>query len=45
LGLQALFCHAQESAAGFYRKMGWRVAGEAFNEAGIRHYRMEFRPS
>jgi predicted GNAT family N-acyltransferase len=45
LGLQALFCHAQESAAGFYRKMGWEEKGVAFTEAGIPHYRMEFKPS
>lgn len=44
LGLTGLFCHAQEAAAGFYRKMGWKQVGEPFSEAGIRHYRMEFRP-
>lgn len=44
LGLHTLFCHAQEAAAGFYRKMGWQAVGEPFMEAGIRHYRMEFRP-
>lgn len=44
LGLSTLFCHAQETAAGFYRKMGWETVGEPFVEAGIRHYKMAFSP-
>ncbi|MDX2114314.1 MAG: GNAT family N-acetyltransferase [Planctomycetota bacterium] len=44
LGLRALFCHAQLSAVPFYEKMGWRVVGPEFSEAGIPHRRMEFSP-
>jgi predicted GNAT family N-acyltransferase len=44
LGLESLFCHAQDSAAGFYRKVGWTPVGPGFTEAGIPHIRMEFRP-
>lgn len=44
LGLDWLFCHARGDAVGFYACMGWRIVGEPFLEAGISHFRMEFRP-
>lgn len=44
LGLIGLYCHAREDAVGFYKSMGWSIAGERFTEAGIPHFRMEFRP-
>lgn len=40
LGLDRLYCHAQERAVGFYEKLGWRPEGEPFTEAGIAHRRM-----
>jgi len=41
-GLARVWCHAQISAAPFYEKLGYRIASEAFEEAGIEHVRMEF---
>lgn len=35
--------HAQVSALNFYRKNGFDIEGEAFDEAGIEHYRMTYR--
>jgi YbgC/YbaW family acyl-CoA thioester hydrolase len=32
--------HAQASAVGFYRRLGWQTRGEAFSEAGIEHQEM-----
>lgn len=41
-GLPRCWCHAQVSAAPFYEKLGYRIAGdEPFDEAGIPHVRME----
>lgn len=44
LGLKELFCHARDDARGFYAQLGWQVDGPAFNEAGIPHFLMRFRP-
>lgn len=44
LRLDSLFCHAQVTASGFYQRMGWEVVGPQFQEGGIPHVRMEFRP-
>jgi predicted GNAT family N-acyltransferase len=43
LGLAELYCHAQEAAVGFYRKLGWEPDSEVFQEAGIPHRRMAIR--
>jgi YbgC/YbaW family acyl-CoA thioester hydrolase len=32
--------HAQASAVGFYRRLGWQLRGEPFVEAGIEHQEM-----
>lgn len=40
-GLRSVWCNAQVSALGFYERLGYRVAGEPFLEAGIEHRRME----
>jgi predicted GNAT family N-acyltransferase len=32
--------HAQASAVGFYRRLGWQPRGEPFAEAGIEHQEM-----
>lgn len=45
IGLNWLFCHARGDSVGFYIRMGWTIVGEPFLEAGISHFRMEFRPA
>lgn len=35
------FMNAQQSAVGFYRKLGWQLVGEPFEEAGIPHQAMQ----
>lgn len=40
--LRKIFCHARETARGFYLKSGWRVVGDTFDENNIPHCRMEF---
>ncbi len=44
LGLSRLFCHARDDAASFYQRLGWRIDGEPFLEAGVQHFRMTFSP-
>ena len=36
-GMQRLWAHAQVQALAFYERLGYRVAGETFIEAGIAH--------
>lgn len=36
-----LHLHAQRSAIAFYRRFGFHVVGEPFDEAGIAHVRMQ----
>lgn len=43
LGLRELFCHARDTAFGFYRSLGWEFDSEVFMEADIPHRRMIFR--
>ena len=45
LGLTSLFCHAREGADDFYRRLGWLNEGDRFEEAGIGHFKMVFRPT
>jgi predicted GNAT family N-acyltransferase len=40
-GLGKVWCNAQLAAAPFYSKLGYRIRGERFYEAGIKHVRME----
>jgi predicted GNAT family N-acyltransferase len=40
-GLASVWCNAQVSAVAFYRRLGYRVTSEPFDEAGIEHVRME----
>lgn len=40
LGLRSIYCHAHESARGFYERLGWTVDGKPFLEAGVPHVRM-----
>src|SRR5690606_16463660 len=37
LGLPGLYCHAQQSAVGFYQRHGWGIEGDEFMEVGIPH--------
>jgi len=41
-GLASVWCHAQVSAVPFYLRLGYRIASESFEEAGIEHVRMEY---
>lgn len=40
-GLGKVWCNAQLAAVPFYLKLGYRVSGERFYEAGIKHVRLE----
>jgi predicted GNAT family N-acyltransferase len=44
LGLTELFCHARDTAFGFYASLGWEFDSDIFSEAGVPHRRMIFRP-
>ncbi|HYE03323.1 MAG TPA: GNAT family N-acetyltransferase [Phycisphaerales bacterium] len=44
LGLTGLYCHAQLPACGFYEKLGWSYEGDVFDEGGVPHRKMSFRP-
>ncbi len=39
-GCTRIYCHARETAEGFYAACGWRAEGERFSEVGIPHVRM-----
>ena len=39
-GLRGVWCHAQTSAVPFYERLGYRVTGAPFREAGIEHVKM-----
>jgi len=36
----AVYLHAQEKAVTYYLRAGFKIEGEAFYEAGIRHFKM-----
>ena len=38
-----IYIHSQEGAVGFYERNNFKIKGEPFFEAGIRHYFMEYR--
>jgi predicted GNAT family N-acyltransferase len=40
LGFEAVYLHAQATAAGFYGRLGFRAEGPVFDEVGIPHVRM-----
>jgi len=40
-GLASVWCYAQQSAAPFYTRLGYRTTSEPFEEAGIEHVSME----
>jgi N-acetylglutamate synthase-like GNAT family acetyltransferase len=41
MGYKKLLMHARKTAAGFYEKQGYRIAGDEFTEVTIPHYLME----
>ena len=41
MGYKKLLMHARKTAAGFYEKQGYSIAGEEFTEVTIPHYVME----
>jgi ribosomal protein S18 acetylase RimI-like enzyme len=43
LGIERLWCHARDTAIGFYERMGFRVISESFihGESGLPHTTME----
>ena len=42
-GVELVYCHAQVSTVAFYEKIGFKIVGEEFIEAGIRHLKMEIK--
>lgn len=40
-GNKKLIMHARKSAAGFYEKLGYSIAGKEYTEVTIPHYNME----
>jgi GNAT superfamily N-acetyltransferase len=44
VGLTELFCHARDTAYGFYENLGWDFASDTFLEAGVEHRKMVFHP-
>jgi GNAT superfamily N-acetyltransferase len=40
-GYQKITMHARKTAAGFYGKLGYKIAGDEFEEISIPHYIME----
>ena len=42
-GFERVVLHAQSSAEGFYRRLGFAVVGQPFEEAGIPHIEMSMR--
>ncbi len=45
IGLDEIFCHARDTALGFYSSLGWTFDSDTFMEAGIPHRRMLFANS
>jgi len=41
LGLK-VYIHSQEGASGFYQKNKFKITGDPFTEAGIKHFCMEY---
>jgi predicted GNAT family N-acyltransferase len=40
-GYKVLHMHARKSAVGFYKKLGYEVVGDEFEEVTIPHYEMQ----
>lgn len=35
-----IYCHARDAALNFYKKCGWEVKGDSFEEVGLKHWYM-----
>lgn len=44
-GAKYVSVHAQEKAIGFYEKIGFKICGDSYMEAGINHFPMEIKPT
>lgn len=44
LKLTELYCHARDTAYGFYESLGWSFSSDTFQEAGVPHRKMSFKP-
>ena len=42
---RTIYLHAQIQVVEFYQKLGFVKQGNLFEEAGIKHYKMVFKPS
>lgn len=40
-GYRKLTMHARDTALGFYRKLGYKIVGEPFEEVTVPHHKME----
>jgi predicted GNAT family N-acyltransferase len=40
-GYEIISMHARKSAVGFYKRLGYKIVGEEFNELSIPHFKME----
>lgn len=40
-GYKTMMLHARDTAVPFYEKLGYKKVGSAFEEVGIKHYKME----
>ncbi|MEX0813245.1 MAG: GNAT family N-acetyltransferase [Chitinophagales bacterium] len=40
-GFKKMYCHARATALPFYQKLKYQQVGEAFEEVGIPHYKLE----
>ena len=40
-GARRYYLHARDTAIGFYRKQGYELVGESFEEVTIPHFKME----
>jgi predicted GNAT family N-acyltransferase len=41
-GCTSIHCHARQSAASFYQKLGWKTESSTFLEVGIPHIAMRY---
>jgi predicted GNAT family N-acyltransferase len=37
----SIYLHSQADAGNFYERHGFEISGDAFDEAGIRHFHVE----
>lgn len=37
---EMIYCHARENALAFYQKLNYTIEGEAFEEIGLKHFKL-----